>query len=88
VDAGDGVAACEPIEHGGDVGFRIEAVQLRGFGDGVDDRSALPAYIREVAIMRLSFLVRATGRVRIRNVLAGARATTPIGPGLAERGRP
>jgi hypothetical protein len=44
--------------------------------------------VREVAIMRLSFLVRATGRVRMRNVLAGARATTPIGPGLAERGKP
>jgi hypothetical protein len=54
MDAGDGVAACEPIEHGGDVGFRVETVQLRGFRDGVDDRGALPACIREVAIMRLS----------------------------------
>ena len=39
------MAVCEAVEHGCDVGFRIEAVQLRGFGDGVDDRSALPAYI-------------------------------------------
>jgi hypothetical protein len=45
VDTVDGVAVCEAVEHGCDVGFRIEAVQLRGFGDGVDDRSALPAYI-------------------------------------------
>ncbi len=39
------MAACEPVEDGGDVGLWIEAVQLRGFGDGVDDRSPLPACI-------------------------------------------
>ena len=45
IDAGDGMAAGEPVEDGGDVGFGIQAVQLRGLGGGVDDRSALPACI-------------------------------------------
>ena len=39
------MAVREAVEHGGDVGFRIQAVQLRGFRDGVDDRGALPACI-------------------------------------------
>jgi len=45
IDAADGIAACEPVEDGGDVGLRVEAVQLRGLGDGVDDRSSLPACV-------------------------------------------
>ena len=37
------MAAGEAGEHGGDVGLGIEAVQLRGLGDGVDDGGALAA---------------------------------------------
>ena len=39
------MAVREAVEHGGDVGLGIEAVQLRGFRDGLDDRGALPACI-------------------------------------------
>ena len=45
VEAADGMAVRQAVENGGDVGFRIQAVQLRGFRDGVDDRSPLPACI-------------------------------------------
>ncbi len=31
------MTAGEAVEHGGDVGLRVEAVQPRGLGDGVDD---------------------------------------------------
>ena len=33
VEAGDGVAAGQAVEHGGDVGLGIQAIQLRGLGD-------------------------------------------------------
>ena len=39
------MAVRQAVENGGDVGFRIQAVQLRGFRDGVDDRGPLPASI-------------------------------------------
>ncbi len=35
----------QAVENGGDVGLWIQTVQLCGFGDGVDDRSALTARI-------------------------------------------
>ena len=44
-EAACGVSAREAVEDGGDVGLRVEAVQLRGLGDGVDDRSALPTCV-------------------------------------------
>jgi len=39
------VAARQAIDHGGDVGFGIEAVELCGFRDGVDDGGALAASV-------------------------------------------
>jgi hypothetical protein len=40
------VAAGEAVEHGGDVGFWVQAIQLGGFGDGVDDGGAIAARVR------------------------------------------
>ena len=37
------MAAAEAVDDSGDVGFRIEAVELGGLGDGVDDRRAFAA---------------------------------------------
>jgi hypothetical protein len=45
VKAADGMSSREAVEDGGDVGLRVEAVQLRGFGDGVDDGGTLAACV-------------------------------------------
>ena len=42
------MAAAEAVDDGGDVGFRIEAVELGGLGDGVDDRRAFAAGVGAV----------------------------------------
>src|SRR4051812_1832463 len=70
-----------------------DAAEARPRGDTAGDHghrviTDIAQAIREVAIMRLSFLARAMGYVRMRNVVAGVRATPPTGPGLGERGRP
>ena len=44
-EAVDGVAAGEAVKHGGDVGFWVQAVQLCGLGDGVDDGGVIAACV-------------------------------------------
>src|SRR3712207_9315130 len=55
------MATCEPVEDGGDIGLRVEAVQLRGLGDGVDDRSALSPCIaadEQIVFPRNSYILQ------------------------------
>jgi len=47
---------CDASEDVGQVGLRVEAVHLGGFGDGVDAGCSLTALVREVFIV-LRFLV-------------------------------
>lgn len=39
------MAAGQTVEHGGDEGLGIEAVQLGGLGDGVDDGGTIAATV-------------------------------------------
>ncbi len=45
----------------GEVGFRVEAVQLGGFDEGVEDGGAVAACVREVFIVLLLLVLRASG---------------------------
>jgi hypothetical protein len=63
-DAAREVAVDETGEHVGEVGVRIDAVQLATLDQRGEDGPVLGTLVREVVMMRLSSLWRAKGIAR------------------------